>query len=161
LGGKVYAVGELGGWGGRRWLGPVELADFDPLPRKPGLYALVAYRRSQPCAIGRFLGNDASGLVYIGKATRVRGRVRSLALSYLEGKRGHMAGRNLERVDALRAKAGLPTVRSDYELRLFYTLCPSPLAAEKAETKLLHWYIAQFGEVPPMNAQGSWVSIQK
>ncbi len=111
--------------------------------------------------MSRFVGVGPSGLVYVGKATRLRGRTRSLARSYLEGKKGHMAWRNLERVDVLRSQIDLPPVRENFDLQLFYSSCASPSAAEKAETKLLHSYIAVYGEVPPMNAQGSWVQISR
>jgi hypothetical protein len=71
-----------------------------------------------------------------------------------------MAGRNLERVDLLRAKAELPSVRSEFDLRLFFLALESVAAADHAETDLLHTYVAIFGEVPPMNAQASWLEIR-
>lgn len=71
-----------------------------------------------------------------------------------------MAGRNLERVDLLRAESGLAPVKADFDLRLFYATFASVAAAEKAETRFLHEYVAIFGEVPPMNAQASWLEIR-
>ena len=150
---------ELGRWADRDWVGPAALESAHDIPRVPGLYALVAFQQSNPARIPRFLGIDPTGLVYIGKATRLRGRTRALARSYLEGKPGHMAGRNFERVDLLRIQAGLSAVKTDFDLRLYYSTCASPPAAERAETDLLHSYMAMYGEVPPMNAQGSWREI--
>jgi hypothetical protein len=146
-------------WTQHEWIGPVELEAVDDLPRLPGLYALVAYKRNVPAEIPRFLSSDPSGLVYVGKATRIRGRARALAKSYFQAVPGHMAGRNLERIDVLREQSGLPTVNADFDLRIYYTILNSVADAEVAETDLLHTYISVYGEVPPMNSQGSWREI--
>ena len=146
-------------WSMRTWIGPSALPDVGELPRKPGLYCLVATRRSRPAKIRRFLDADPSGVLYLGKAARLRGRVLTLAQCILEKKRGHAAGVSFERIDFLRKSEGLAPISELYGFQIYHSRCATADAADSAETRVIHSYLAQFGEVPPLNSQVSWRQI--
>ena len=128
-------------------------------PPEPGVYRLLALRDSAAAPIPRLLATDPDGVLYVGKAARLRGRVRTLVKCIREDVRGHAAGRRFHHIDRLRARAGLDKFSDTFELRLSFFTCNSVEDAKSAETQVLHAYIAQYGEVPPLNGQGDWSGI--
>jgi hypothetical protein len=141
------------------WSRPLALEDLHVLPREPGVYRLLALKSSRPAPISRLLGVDPDGIPYIGKATRLRGRVGALGRCIRDQAREHAAGRRFHQIDRLRARAGLPRFSRMFDLRISFLVRRSVEAARSTETKVLHDYIARYGEVSPLNGQGNWSSV--
>lgn len=93
--------------------------------------------------IGRVLGRDHSGILYIGKASNV-GRMVSLLLSIRDGNNGknHSFG--------IRYKAN-PIFRVKFPIELLRIKLISTQNARLLESKKLSDYLTEFGELPPLN----------
>jgi hypothetical protein len=112
---------------------------------KGGVYKIIAYKDGQRILIDRFLGQDQSGTLYIGKANSYLNRVIHLKTSILSfyNSSSHICGR--------RYKAN-PNIAVKFpEEVLFIELIPTASPAE-LERVLIIEYATKFGEVPPLNA---------
>ncbi len=99
-------------------------------------------------AVARMLGEDANGLLTIGKTGRMEGRRRNFVRG-LKVKRGHSEGCLLGRLlrhTELANRVGASGVEYRFAEQ------PSEVAATEAEHSLLSQYLLRFGELPPLNS---------
>lgn len=112
-----------------------------------GVYRLVSLENdTTPRTVSRFLGNDPSGTLYIGKATSFLDRVITLKKAIYADKYssdGHQCGTRYKSNDKIKVAFPFETLH----LELIFDENPAAL-----EKDLLKKYLEQFGEVPPFNA---------
>lgn len=110
-----------------------------------GIYRLYATQNGQPIPVPRVLGNDAAGTLYIGKADSFLNRVIELKKSCLPNylTASHKAGVRYKNHPGLQAR---------YPLEDLMVLLAEVQKPAETERQALDLYIAQFGEVPPLNA---------
>lgn len=111
----------------------------------PGVYRLVAVDPGgNPVAIRRVCGDDASGTLYMGQGGSVFGRIgllrRTLRPDYKPG--DHPAGIRYLRIGRLKTRLDLPFLA---------TSCALSEPPDQAEGRLIESYVAEFGELPPLN----------
>jgi hypothetical protein len=113
--------------------------------KKGGVYKIIASQNEKRISINRFLGSDASGTIYIGKANSFLERVIHLKTSIAPDYNGsaHICGRRYKSNPNIAKKFPFDT--------LFIELIESE-KPEELERKLINEYAEQFGEVPPLNA---------
>ena len=113
-----------------------------------GVYILRTFNNDDsPNTIPRSLGNDSSGILYIGKASKFTHRTGDLARafddSYQQAKH-----------DCAIRYNGNKKWNETYpknNLRLSFFISENP---EELESKFISDYVTEFGEVPPLNSQG-------
>lgn len=113
---------------------------------KGGAYKLVAIEDGNRMPIGRLLGTDNEGILYLGKADSFKTRVIELKKSITEGfiSSAHECRARYKTSELIREK--FP------HKNLWIQLIPSDTAIVK-ESELLKEYIAKYGEAPPLNAR--------
>lgn len=112
-----------------------------------GAYRLFSISSNKIKPIGRLLGKDKKGTLYIGKADSYVKRLVDLKKTISPDYKSnpHICGRRYK-------------LNTDIALRfpfenLFVELFPDKLP-EKREAHLLNGYFDTYGEVPPLNANG-------
>lgn len=112
---------------------------------KSGIYKLILTDNGKPKQIGRFLGTDNKGIIYIGKCDNVLDRVINLKKSISQdfNNNSHICGRRLKNIEKFYE-------RIPFE-NLIIQITPSENQIE-LEKKQLNEYFQRFGEVPPLNA---------
>lgn len=110
-----------------------------------GVYKMYTLQNKQPAIIGRLLGFDKTGLLYIGKAISFIDRVLSLkkSISPDYNHKGHICGRRYK------SNPMIATVYPFSSLFIQLFVADDP---ELLEKQFLNDYFKQFGEVPPLNA---------
>ena len=114
---------------------------------KGGVYKIIAFQNGQRVTINRFLGQDTSGTLYIGKANSFINRVidlkKSIDPDYESS--AHDFGKQYK---------FKPNIANQfpYEI-LFMELIESDKSAELEKVLILE-YKEKFGEVTPLNALG-------
>jgi len=135
----------------RLWYRPYLLKfckdDYSDIPNKPGVY-IISNRK----IIGRVGGNDRKGVVYIGKSTNLRQRVRD----FWNG--NHTAGGYLYEHPPIAGKIMKMRVNNEKDvdrcigkLKIRYATVTNLEELELAERALMFAYIRGFGEAPPLN----------
>jgi hypothetical protein len=133
------------------WLEPFKLCsgdeEWDSWPPTPGVY-IIRGARSVP----RIGGTDKTGILYIGKASRLRFRIWAFL------KANHTASGFLwthTDIARLVLNPGICSVTEVEEyLGRLTVRCATPLHGRqlaRAEWALLFSYIRRFGEAPPLN----------
>src|SRR5438876_5832739 len=134
------------------WLAPRSIESLDDdwettAPRTPGVYA-VRVGRSVP----RVGGNDRQGILYIGKARRLRMRV------WQFWKCNHTASgflwSHLEVAEILLGRSIRDGARLIDELGKLAVRVSTPIKPrflDRAERAVLRAYVDRFGESPPLN----------
>lgn len=119
----------------------------DDFQNKGGAYKLIFRSKGQIKPIGRFLGIDKDGVLYIGKATCYLDRVIALkkTIDPKMKSASHICGRRYNKLEGVKAEY-------PYE-NLFIQLFQDDNPEEK-ELEFLNEYVNRFGEVPPLNANG-------
>jgi hypothetical protein len=112
---------------------------------KGGAYQLVSRKKGEIVHIPRFLGLDRNGVLYIGKATSYLKRVIDLKKTMSMNSSAHICGRRYKKHDKMKALFPFET--------LYIQLIQDDSPEEK-EKELLNTYVREFGEVPPLNANG-------
>ena len=114
---------------------------------KGGAYILFFKDKGKIRPIARFIGIDGDGILYIGKATSYLDRVINLKKSLDPEKKStaHICGR--------RYKKNKNIVKEFPFQNLYIRLFPHNNPEEK-ERELIDKYFNEFGEVPPLNANG-------
>lgn len=112
---------------------------------KGGVYKIIAVRNGQRQPVGRFLGTDTNGVLYIGKATSFIDRVIDLkkSISPDYNSSAHICGKRYKSNPNI-------AIKFPYDI-LFVDLIPSD-TPEELERRLITEYAMTFGEVPPLNA---------
>lgn len=110
-----------------------------------GIYILsCADQKGQTIAVGRLLGEDTNGVLYIGKANSFIDRVIELkkSLSPEHVSRGHECGARHK------SHEGISQCFPYNQLQLDLVAADDPRVAEQ---EALASYMAKFGELPPLN----------
>ena len=133
------------------WTKPVAIGEpprqwLEEVPQSAGVYRLLAQSRSSP--IKRLARSDQQKVLYIGSATKLRRRFKTLVTGLFRTEddlRGvpHPAA-NLYMANYHLFKRILPAK----ELRLTWMLCRNP---EVEEQELIRAYFWKFGETPFFN----------
>ena len=110
-----------------------------------GTYRMFAKENDQVLPIGRLLGKDEQGTLYIGKATRFLDRVidlrKTLDPDYKTST--HICGRRYNKN---------PSIQESFPFsRLYIELARDDRPGLK-ESELIQEYFERYGEVPPLNA---------
>lgn len=110
-----------------------------------GIYKVIVVNDAKPVIINRFLGNDSSGLIYLGKANSFLDRVIGLKKTISENfkSKSHIGGR--------RYNSNINIAKKFPFTNLYLELieAQNPIIMER---ELLKKYFDEFGEVPPLNA---------
>ena len=133
------------------WTGPVRVSSvegkWESWPATPGVYIIRAGRN-----IHRLGGTDKTGILYFGKARRLKYRVWSFL------KANHTASGFLWTHPEIARLVLDPRIRavSDVEeciggLKVAFATPLSAQELERAERALMFSYIRSFGEAPPLN----------
>jgi excinuclease UvrABC nuclease subunit len=120
---------------------------FENIPEHPGVYKIYSLDvEGNPLPLQRVLGADVDGVLYIGKTSNLKNRLRMLwrALNPDYLATGHTFGVNYKQLEIIRHAFPLQTLAVDYEVTTHYG---------ERETELIEQYRQQFGEVPPMNGR--------
>lgn len=112
-----------------------------------GAYILYSKVNEKVVPIPRLLETDTNGVLYIGRATSYLIRVINLKKTINPKMRdnSHIGGRRYNNIERIKA-------RFPYQ-DLYVCLIPHHNPQEK-EKELFCSYVANFGEVPPLNAFG-------
>ncbi len=113
---------------------------------KAGIYKIIIVdKKNNPYPIPRLLKEDAEGIIYIGKTTRIKARIKE----FLSAKRhkNHSGGITYYRIveKKLKEKYG------DFMLQVHIDILPET-KIDNAERKEIEKYISQYGEAPPCNS---------
>ena len=114
---------------------------------KGGVYQLFYKGKGKVRPIGRFLGIDHEGILYIGKATRFLDRIIELKKTIDPQKKSasHICGRRYNKSE---------NIRKEFPFKNLFVRLIENSQPEKTEKELLNDYFTIFGEVPPLNANG-------
>lgn len=129
------------------------------IPDAPGVYLLAAPQGAVdargfpvPRTIGRLLAEDPHGLLDVGEAASLKGRIAVLReCAVRPGAVGHMAGWRLGSLGLLR-RLGCPAEN----LLISWYSVPTKTEAYEWEGWLLKNYFDLFGELPPLNYKFNW-----
>ena len=112
---------------------------------KGGVYKIIAVKAGERVSINIFLGTDASGVLYIGKARSFLSRVVNLkkTLSPNYNSSAHICGRRYKANHNIAKRFPYDVLH----VELLQTDNPDQL-----ERELLVEYARIYGEVPPLNA---------
>lgn len=113
--------------------------------QKGGAYKLVSRISGAIKPIPRFLGIDNDGVLYIGKATCYLDRIIDLKKTMSMNSSAHICGRRYKNHDKIKVTFPLE--------HMYIQLIQADIPEEK-EKELLNKYVREFGEVPPLNANG-------
>lgn len=120
---------------------------FEDFETKGGAYKLICRENNNVKPIGRLLGTDTAGVLYIGKANnytkRIVGLKKTIDTKYAS--EPHICGRRYCRNSKIRENFDYPNL---------YVQLYSHEEPILKEMELLNEYFEQFGEVPPLNANG-------
>lgn len=126
------------------WL-PISELIASGVPNAPGTYMIAVNR-----PINRADGVDPYGILTIGKATRLRQRLRQFCVSSNFGRPGHMAGWRFSYL-------GMKSVFPLDSLVIAYKMAETTMAAAQEESRLLRLYVRKHFECPPLNYSFSWI----
>jgi hypothetical protein len=143
------------------WLSEFKFSPFiriteksgDSWPPSDGVYILAGLTTEigdpLPAAIDRICGQDANGVLYLGEGKSVAGRLGEIVGSLLKG---------TDKSDAARRYHHSIKLRERFPLnKLAIAWCSTDPPAWKSEERLMKAYVDEFGERPPLNAQGGAV----
>jgi hypothetical protein len=133
------------------WSKPLRIGKFDSdwqlMPQTPGVYIIRTSR-----SIKRIGGTDKSGILYVGRASRIRTRIWNFL------KANHTASGFLWTHPSIARLVMGGSIRSvadvEEHLSRLTVRYATPMSGRKlalAERALLFSYINQFGEAPPLN----------
>jgi hypothetical protein len=111
------------------------------LPERPGIYLIS---RQRP--VDRIGGTDPRGVLHVGHTSNLRRRLNLFMGAASGGAHEHSGGRNYHRWGYHL------TLAPRGELRVKWELAENP---EDAEGRALDAYVETYGELPPLNGQGS------
>lgn len=114
--------------------------------QKNGVYKIFLFKDEKPLTIPRFLSNDDTGLVYIGAAEKTTLAYRLSC--FLASKNSKTKQNNHSGGDKIKSHSKLLELTND--LVFMYEVVLAPKAKDK-EREMLGKYVADFGEVPPLN----------
>ena len=126
------------------WL-PLASLTRDLVPSMPGVYRIGLGQ-----ALPRAFGTDPEGVLDIGKASNLLGRLQAFkACAETRGKTGHMAGWRYAHFD-------LQRVFPPKMLKVCWCVAVSEASAAEMEAVCLDRYIRRHLEQPPLNYAASW-----
>ena len=112
---------------------------------KGGTYKLCYKENGKVRVIGRLLGEDSDGILYIGKAVSFLERVIELKKDPSYKTDTHICGRRYNKNKK---------IQMSFPYRNLFIQLSGHDNPEEKEKELLHEYFNRFGEVPPLNAYG-------
>ncbi|MEM1258183.1 MAG: hypothetical protein AAGH81_06625 [Bacteroidota bacterium] len=118
-----------------------------------GCYALLWYKKGKPRSIPRLKEKDKSGILYIGKADKIKSRVGSLQKTILNNSSSILKEPIIQGHQTLSKK--FFRIRDNFEIDDFKIKiwnCPDD-DPEEVESFLLESYVKQYAELPPLNGQ--------
>lgn len=120
---------------------------FNDFGDKGGAYKLFCRKNNRIEPIGRLLGTDQKGILYIGKATSYLDRVIGLKKTIDPEKKSssHICGRRYNKNEK---------ISKTFPFKNLYIILIGHNEPLEKETELLTEYFNTFGEVPPLNANG-------
>jgi len=111
---------------------------------KQGLYQIrMADTYNNPIPIPRLAGTDESGIIYIGKSTKLRPRIENFYC-------GRHSGGGMYNLVRLRLKGNKRY--KGYYLQYRYMNINNSEMMENAETRMLRTYFRKYCELPPFNS---------
>jgi len=114
------------------------------------VYKIRLIRDGEPVKIGRFLGEDESGLIYIGKRpTKKNDRLKEFK-RILE-KNSHLAANHSAAKRYLSIKCKIENKFCRCQVQYSYRKLCSKCEASNKEKELLMCYFEKYGEFPPLN----------
>jgi hypothetical protein len=129
---------------------PLDKLDFSTVPSGPGVYVIATDR-----PIHRVVETDNSGFLDIGEAESLRSRIKAFYRCVTEDKdAGHMAGWRFMR---FQFKRQFPVG----SLHVRWRSTANKEEAYKEEGRLLHAYLQQHCELPPLNYKFNWSLLIK
>lgn len=116
---------------------------------KGGVYVLRCGDQSieNPSVIPRCLGNDNSGILYIGQGMKFPHRVGDLARTIDSSYKQNLHGAGVRYNSDSKFREVFPI----QNLYISFFITDNPV---ELESTLISEYVEQFGEVPPLNGQG-------
>lgn len=124
--------------------------DWKYVPPGPGTYMIATDR-----PLSRAVGTDQEGLLTIGKSKGLRGRLQTFnRCASTPGKGGHMAG----------WRFAFYEMSVHFPLDTLYVCWRSAAnedVAAREEGRLLHEYVKQHMESPPLNYSASWRHLRE
>ena len=124
----------------------IENIKSDLALQKNGVYKIFLFKDEKPLTIPRFLSNDDTGLVYIGAAEKTTLAYRLSC--FLASKKSKTKQNNHSGGYKIKSHSKLLELIND--LVFMYEVEQTP-NAKKEEREMLGKYVADFGEVPPLN----------
>ena len=132
---------------------PITIDEFieleNPDLNSPGVYVIQTLSN-----IGRFLGSDTRGIVYIGESNDVKRRVDNFRTSDHQATDFFFQNKSLARrfLSNDINEENIPKM-SSFVGRLYvrHLIAEGEAKAKEIEKALLFAYVFEFGEVPPMN----------
>ena len=124
----------------------IDTIKSDSALKKNGVYKIFLFKDEKPLTIPRFLANDDTGLVYIGAAEKTALAYRLTC--FLASKNSKTKQNNHSAGNKIKSHGKLLELTND--LVFMYEVILTPDAKEK-ERKIIKNYVANFGEVPPLN----------
>jgi excinuclease UvrABC nuclease subunit len=116
------------------------------VPEEPGVYMVLNVTDSgKPSKLNRLLNIDENGILYIGKSSNLRDRLRMLWRTIQPDLKAtaHTFGRRYKEISTLHTAYPISS------LAITFSLVENP---DKEESNLLRNYCEKFGEVPPFNS---------
>ncbi|MEQ8560962.1 MAG: hypothetical protein RID18_05580 [Cytophagales bacterium] len=112
---------------------------------KSGTYRIIWIKNGNPQKIRRFLGDDPTGLVYIGRTKgSLLTRLKQFGASAFLGSSNHSAGNKYKRYKVLNSHVKPSELKVEFKVE-------SPNKAVNSEKAQIKKYAKHFGEVPPLN----------
>jgi hypothetical protein len=125
----------------------IESKDFwFAIPAEPGVYTITALSDSKtPVVLSRVGGIDKDGVLYYGKTSNLRERLRMLWRTIQNDYKAdaHPFGKRYKEFAILRKLFPISTL---------VVTCSIEKSLETAESKLIKDYVNKYGEVPPFNS---------
>jgi len=128
------------GWSKWNSLAKMHGSGFSMISEGAGAYAIATTKLKIP----RVVGIDRHGLLYVGESSDMRLRIRAFYDSIERGHQTHVAGWQYNLVELERCAP----VES---LRVRWLPTKTRQEALEAQTKLLHDYVVNHCELPPLN----------
>jgi predicted GIY-YIG superfamily endonuclease len=123
------------------------------IPRNPGVYVVCWIKEGNVIPIPRILRVDKAGILYVGSATNLARRLRSLikAIRTARGENEKPSKKYKHTLAQTLLYTGLIEKISSKDLLVYYKTFNSKKEAEIQEALFLYEYTRLYGEPPPLN----------
>ena len=124
------------------------------LKNEPAIYRVTYCKNNKLQKIGRLLGEDKEGILYIGKSKKIRSRIQQLrnAVDPNRLSTNHTFGNKFKKLVENKNKKLEIKIKDLFNFLCIEIELKSIKELDKAETNELKTYNYNFGEVPPLNS---------